>query len=148
MGLLFKVYTYLPIGASGILILMYGTTFIKVWKGSKYSFFIKLLVLLIVSNISQIPYSYSFYKLNTPPYITPPYINLPYIWITLRSISGFFLLASFNVSHWIFAFLYYKIARLMTFVLKEQVVPESVLKFDKTLNKIMFVLNIAFPFLN
>jgi hypothetical protein len=51
MGL-FKVDSWLTIALSGVLILLYGATLIKVCRGSKYTFVIKLLILLLLSNIS------------------------------------------------------------------------------------------------
>ena len=64
MGLLFKVDTYLPIAVSGILILLYGATLIKVCGGSKYKFVIQLLILLILSNIGLLLYKWSFYEME------------------------------------------------------------------------------------
>ena len=142
MGL-FKTDTWFAVGTSSVLILLFAATLIKVCNGSKYDFFIKLLVLLLISNVSQILYSYSFFQLVKGAFGD----EIPFFWISMRSVSAFILFTCFNVSHWMFAFLYYKIARLMPFVLKEQVVPENIIKCDNTLNKIMLFLNIFLPFL-
>ena len=53
----------------------------------------------------------------------------------------------FYVSHWMFAFQYYKIARQTPFSLEMDYVPERIIKADNTLNKIMICLNINFPVL-
>ena len=140
MGL-FKVDSWLTIALSGVLILLYGATLIKVCRGSKYTFVIKLLVLLLLSNISQFFKSWSFYQL-----ITGVFNNVPYFWLALLSISGFITAACFNIAHWIFAYEYYSISHFMPFVLKGQDLPEDKVKCDKILNKIMFFLNIAAPF--
>jgi hypothetical protein len=141
MGL-FKVDTWFAVALSGILVLLYGATLIKVCRGSKYKFVITLLVLLLLSNLSIFPYMGSFYEL-----ITKSFSNVPWFWITLDSFCGFTLLACFNAAHWIFAFEYYSIARFMPFVLKGQDLPESKVKCDRVLNKVMLLLNIALPFL-
>ena len=58
MGLL-KTDTWLTVGTSSVLILMYGTTLIKVCTGSKYEFFIKL---LLWENTTQ---TYAFTKIDS-----------------------------------------------------------------------------------
>ena len=143
---LLRTDTWLTVATSSILCVLYGTTFIKVCKGSKYQFVIKLLVLLIVSNISLAIDQFGFYEFVWKNYKQPekPHIFL----ISLIFVSGFVYDACFNVSHWIFAFEYYKIAQLMPYVLKGQILPENKLKCNITLNTTMICLNIAFPFLN
>ena len=142
MGL-FNVDTWLPVAASGLLIMLYGATLVKACRGSKYKFVVKLLILLILSNVALILNYLSYYW-----WFQTDFSNRAIVWISLLSISGFLLIACFNLSYWMFAFEYYSIARFMPFVLKGQDLPESKLKCDGAINKIMLFLNIAAPLVN
>ena len=142
MGLI-KANAGLTLATSSIMILMYIATLIKVCKGSKYKFVIKLLILLIVSNICLLVSEWSFYV-----YQTRTFVGVPWFWISLSAISSFILLVCFNLSRWIFAFEYYSISRFMPYVLNDRDLPESELKFDRRLNKTMISINLTIPFLN
>ena len=142
MGLI-KTSAWLTLVTSSIIILMYIATLIKVCRGSKYKFVIRLLILLIVSNLCLLLSEWSFYE-----YKTRTFVGVPWFWISLSAISSFTLLVCFNISRWIFAFEYYSISRFMPYVLKDEDLPENEQKFDKRLNKIMITINIAIPFLN
>ena len=145
MGLL-KFDTWLTVAICSVLVLLYVTTLIKVCIGSKYQFVIKLLVLLIFSNIGLAfdqfgDYKFELFRRNLTG-------NDPIFCISIIFISGLIYNVCFNVSHWIFAFEYYSIARFMPYVFKGQGLPESNLKYDRRLNNTMFLLNIALPLLN
>jgi hypothetical protein len=142
MGLI-KANAELTLATSSIMIMMYLTTLIKVCRGSKYKFVIKLLILLIVSNICLLVSDWSFYI-----YKTRTFVGIPWFWISLSAISSFILLVCFNLSRWIFAFEYYSISRFMPYVLKGQDLPESELKFDTKFNNTMISINVAIPFFN
>ena len=86
MGLL-GTDTWLTVATSVVLVILYGGTLIKVWKGSKYQFVIKLLILLIVSNSGIAIDQFGFYEYTKLHKRDPD--NAPITWILLVSISGF-----------------------------------------------------------
>ena len=86
MGLL-GTDTWLTVATSGVLIILYGATLIKAWKGSKYQFVIKLLVLLIFSNIGIAFDKFGLYEYSK--FLSKNTDNAPIFWILLISISGF-----------------------------------------------------------
>lgn len=100
----------------------------------------------MASNICLIVNRLSFYEFVLD--VKGANDNFPIFWILMIVINGFIQVACFNVSHWMFAFLYYKISRFMPYVLKGQVFPEKKLKCDESINNVMLFLNIALPLLN
>lgn len=62
------------------------------------------------------------------------------IFVILRDVT-------FNVSHWMFSFEYFSIARFMPYAIKDQEYPEKMQSYDNRLNKIMLVLNSVMPVL-
>lgn len=110
------VSTIFCICASSILVLIYGATLVQVLLGSRYKFVIKLLVMILFCNVFIILINWSYFVMRDD------YSMLP--WFSLLAVSTIGRDICFNISHWIFAFEYFSIARFMPYVIKGELYPE------------------------
>lgn len=101
----FMEYAYVQVGADVIMIVAYVATLIKVLRSSKFKFVIKLLALLIVSNLAGIL-----------TIICDGFADSAWVWAL--SISAFVRSLMFNLAYWMFAFQYYTISRYTPFLLR------------------------------
>lgn len=136
---------------ASLLLIMYVTTLVRVCRGRKFSFVVKLILLLMFSNIAMISASISNYevllkeKTNDETEKTNDETTL-YLWIA--SISFATRDATFNVAHWMFAFEYYSISRYMPFLLMKARPRISMVRCDELIYKLFLILNIFAPIMN
>jgi hypothetical protein len=143
MGL-FATSDITEIGLSGLLVLMYAVTLIRVFSGRRFSFVVKLIVLLIFSNMAAISATSANYEFTQHDQTTKD-VNL---WIYIQSVSSAIRDTCFNVSHWMFAFEYYSISRYMPFLLMKLSPEADMISFDEKIYKVFLVLNILLPVVN
>ena len=99
-----------------ILIALYAATLGKVIMGSKFTFVIKLLVMMIVSNFAVIMVIAADQHLFRSSSDTSINYNF---WACVQSIFVILRDVTFNVSHWMFSFEYFSIARFMPYAIRD-----------------------------
>ena len=103
--------------------------------GTKLRHVIQILALLIIYNLSSI-LNYIFWEDTHQSYFLSG----------IEATTNFLLYCSFSCAQWIFAFKYYQTARLIPFVIKQKIAPESMIETEKTVYTVFIALNIAVPF--
>ena len=130
------IYNFTKYGLPALLVLVYCATLIKVLTGSRYKFVIKLVCMLMISNVcSVIPY----YLAKHWYLFSGVVLNL--LFFFARTIGT----TCFNIAMWMFAFEYYSMSRKTPFLLKNFKVPKFIERQDRNLNYVMFSLNIIIP---
>ena len=116
---LFWYYLLVQLMASSLLVPCYSGVLIKVMKGSKYKFVIKLTWLLLVSNIAAIivvvanSFVYSWDLKNPVEGIITWGCWVEGSGVAIRDVT-------FNTAHWMFAYEYYLMAKLMPLALENK----------------------------
>jgi hypothetical protein len=130
--------------SSGLLILLYAMTLCKVILGSRHKMLIQLLIMLALNNIGVIAdceINRIIVRHNNEGSPTSKQVDLgQFLSTQVRDIS-------FNLAHWLFAFEYYAISKLIPFVLQHRSLPEGMLVQQRLLFWAVFALNITTPFL-
>jgi hypothetical protein len=116
----------------------YLTTLVHVCRGSRYQFVINLVLLLILSNCSELLLSYTNMKIYE--YSEPTRVN---VW--LLGIGIVFYNVPFNVAHFLLGWKYNEIAADIPDILNEN--PESIPYSEKhrTTYWILLLLNLVLP---
>lgn len=139
-----KDYLLVMEASSAILILLFTITLIKVCLGSRHKMLMQLLVLLVLSNIGVIAdceINTIIVRHNNEGAQTSKQVDLgQFLSTQVRDIS-------FNLAHWIFAFEYYAISKLIPFVLQQKSLPGGMLAQQRFFFWAVLVLNITSPFL-
>lgn len=130
--------------SSGFLILLYVITLFKVILGSRHKMLILILIMLALNNIGVIAdceMNRIIVRHNNEGQQTSKKVDLgQFLSTEVRDIS-------FNLAHWLFAFEYYAISKLIPFVLQNRSLPEGMLIQQKLLFWAVLALNILTPFL-
>ena len=111
--ILANYYNFTQVVLATLLLVMYITTLGRVCRGRKFSFVVKLIVLMMFSNIALISGSISNYKESLKEKASTEMT----LFMWTAAISFATRDATFNVAHWMFAFEYYSISRYMPFLL-------------------------------
>ena len=122
--------------ASAFLCVFYIATLVRVCLGSKQAFSIKLIVMLLCSNLAHIFFCWTdsqFFDFD---------ITI-YYWI--HSISYAIYLSLFCIAHWIFAFEYYKNSYQTPLVLEKKTIPRARQILNKVIFWVFICFNILFP---
>ena len=139
-------FLYVQLISACVLVLLYSVVLTKVIKGSKYKFIIYILILLLISNVATIVYTNDcqmiFELFNNPDdnINIQPWLYLQLFVVPIKD-------SCFNVAHLSFAFEYFKLARIMPYVLKQQDVPLKVITLDQCIFRFWLFLNILAPIL-
>ena len=113
-------------------------TLVRVIRGSKHEFVIKILKMLIGANLCY--YAEEIVLMNMIK--TEVYSNKKVATYYSIDAAAFFL---FNVAHWMFAHKYFSMARQTPFKLDNKEVPKSIVKSDKIINWVFLCLNSVPP---
>ena len=128
-----------------ILLVTYSATLIRVLRGSRFQLVIRLIVILMLYNVGELAH-YWLLNIIVKMSKSESYNNSVMIGLLAAEGLGFIVeKVCFNVSHWMYAFQYYKIARQAPFSIEMDYVPEKIIKADNILNKITLSLNIVLP---
>ena len=118
----------------GLAFLVQFVTLVRVIKGSKHTFVIRILVMLMLANLAFLADETIWInELKTSNFSG----KKDAIDVTCYA-SGLFL---FNVAHWMFAQRYFEIARQVPFKLAKREVPRNVLICDRITNWVFLTLN-------
>jgi hypothetical protein len=138
---IYKVYLWTQVSCSSVLLLLYAATFIKVIRGSVYTFVLKLTAMLFLSNVATVFLTIANFR-NLQSLLGG---NVPHLilWFWVEGIAAVFQDSLFGLAHWIFAFEYYRISKVMPLVLKG-IAAKSEAK-DAIIFWLLVVLNILIP---
>ena len=122
----------------GITLVIEGVTLVRVLRGSKHRFVIKILVMLVGYNLAKLA--------SVTVYLCSKQISQTRKWEIIRGFDSTAYLL-FNVSHWMFASKYFTIARHTPYKVAKQEVPREMVKCDKITNWVFLTLNSIPPIL-
>ena len=112
-----KAYDVEQIIQSSLLIVLYSATLFVVLRGSKFKLIIQIISLLLVSNVASILVSVANTKIVGFEQAGLPGWDQTWVWVQV--IATFFRDSTFNVSHWMFTFEYFKISKFMPSVIED-----------------------------
>ena len=107
----------------GIILVFEGETLVRVLKGTKHRFVVKILCMLIGYNLCSIAEKCMYISMNKKE-VYP--LDMLKITISLSSLG----LLLFGVSHWMFAFKYFSMSRQTPYKLQKTEVPSSIVVCD------------------
>lgn len=126
------------------LLVMYTATLIRVCRGRKFSFVVKLIILMMFSNIALISGSVSNYEESLKEKASIE--TTLFMWTA--AVSFGVRDATFNVAHWMFAFEYYSISRYMPYLLMKTTPSRQMIRCDELINKILMFFNVLAPIMS
>ena len=134
----FGDYEVTQITCDSLLVVLYSITLIRVLQSTKFNFVVKLLVLLISSNLAGIV----VVALNRPIVENEDNNTQESVFVDVsQAVFVFIRDATFNYAYWLFAWQYYTISRYTPFLLKHESVPTEVKSFDDKINVVLTSLN-------
>jgi len=142
--ILANYYNFTQVVLATLLLVMYITTLGRVCRGRKFSFVVKLIVLMMFSNIALISGSISNYKESLKEKASTE-MKL-FMWTA--AISFAIRDATFNVAHWMFAFEYYIISRYMPYLLMKTRPSSRMIRCDELINKFFMFFNVFAPIMS
>lgn len=139
---LFQVYTVLGVVLAAVLVVLFSGVLVRNLMGLQFKFITSITSLLIVSNIAFIFCAKGdgeiFRRDGNQSAGVDFWIDFLGVFSTLRD-------ASFNIATWIFAFEYYKIARMMPFALKGLTMPNGMVTCHRLTNIAFLAANCLVP---
>lgn len=135
------VFTVCVVVGNATLLAAYGATLWRLKEGTKYPLFIRLVELLLFACVTSI-------LVAVGNFILVKGISDSVFWISLEGVSSFVYEASFGSAHWLFAFEYFGIAKIMPLALQGMQQSESEKKLYATIRLVMLVLNVVLAFAN
>lgn len=138
--------SYVIIAGNAILIGMYGVTLARMQKGSKYKLFITIIILLIVACVSSIVNSFSNSVLIRKDVNSETSGIL--FWATIQALADIGFEGCFGCAHWLFAFEYYSIAKIMPLALKGLEMSDEQKNYDRMISIGLLVVNAALAIMN
>jgi hypothetical protein len=113
---------------NAILLVAYGLSLCKMRRGTRYELFMNLIVLLMIACVASAGLTTSNYAIVKGLQKDPPDKELLVPLIISAAVCLFFFAACFDVAHWLFAFEYFTIAKLMPLAQKGLAIPQDQLK--------------------
>lgn len=138
---LYEGYLWTQVACSAILLIIYLAVFIKVLHGSVYIFVLKLTVMLFLSNVATLFLTFANFA-NLESLSGGSTHNL-YFWYWVEGIAAIIGDSTFGLAHWLFAFEYYRICKIMPLAI--QGISAKTLRTDTILYWSLFILNILVP---
>ena len=126
------------------LLAMSTATLIRVCRGRKFTFVVKLIVLLMLSSVAVISGSISNYE----EFEAAQLATNTTFWLWMSGLSYAVHDASFNVAHWMFAFEYYSISRYMPYLLVKSTPSAGMIRCDERVYKVLMFFNVLAPVAN
>ena len=136
-------FDYVRIFGSLVPLTIQAATLVRVLRGSKHRFAIKILGILIGYNITNFGTEVMYRDINYNAY--HGYLHQREFLISVGiNCTGYIL---FNVSHWMFAFKYFSLSRQIPFKQAGKEVPRRIAICDKITDWVFFTLNWIAPVL-
>ena len=111
-----KIDNYSFFITHALLLLIYSATFVRVYCGSRYRFILKLIIMLWIASFTALLQHFINLGYKNKIYSWPVYGILFYTNQTTQY-------TCYNLSHWMFAFEYWSIARKTPYTLANRKVP-------------------------
>ena len=96
---------------SSVLLVIYSANLVRVYRGSNHKFVKSMIVLLMLTNVGVIVHQGLVKELNNSAVSNPNKNPVLIGTLTAEAIAVIVECGCFNVSHWMFGFQYYQIAR-------------------------------------
>ena len=128
-------YDFCELFGSGLTLVVESATLVRVIRGSRHTFVVKILAILILANIANL--AQEAVKMTE---ITPKKQEIGLGFLA----TGYFL---FNIGHWMVAEKYFSMARAAPFKIAQTEVPKSIRICDKITNWVFLSLNAIPPIL-
>ena len=123
----------------GLTLVIESATLVRVLRGSRHTFVVKILAILIIANMANLASETVWMnELKTGESNKKDEINYGFL------ATGYFL---FNVGHWMFAEKYFSMARKAPFKLAQTEVPRRILICNQITNWVFLSLNAIPPIL-
>ena len=124
----------------GIALVIESATLLRVLRGSKHRFVIKILSMLVGYNLAYLARETVYINMVKTVYFSAKKLEI------LFCLDATALLL-FNVSHWMFAFKYFSMSRQTPYKIAKQEVPTGIVRRDKITNWIFLSTNAIPPIL-
>ena len=141
-----KVYDYSQCILAAILAVVYVLILCRIKRGTNYTFVIRLITLLLLSNVALIAQILIWQYMQSNWAVGSNTVRQDFV-LVAQSVAEFIRDFCFNTAHWIFAFEYYTISKTMPYVLRGEDIPEKAVSQDAKLYTVFLFLNILAPLL-
>jgi len=133
-----RVFSIVNMIGNSILLVLYGVTLARMQKGTKYEFFMTLIILLMCASLFGIVNEVALYEL-----VKLGIDSENTVWMAVSAVSLTIYNSCFSVAVWLFAFEYFSITRIMPLALKGIQISTKMQKTHKVFKVSVIVIDVT-----